>query len=194
VTATSIDEVLVLYERWGGDRYDEDVSQLAHALQTAALAVRDGAAEPLIAAALLHDVGHLLDLQACDGSASDRPEVDLRHEAAGARYLASLFPPAVTAPIALHVRAKRYRCTVDGDYLDRLSEGSTRSLQRQGGLMSASEVAAFEADPRHAEAVRLRGWDDEGKLNGLEVAPLEHYRAILDRVSTASRARERSPD
>jgi gamma-butyrobetaine dioxygenase len=186
VTATSIDEVLALYERWGSDRYDEEVTQLAHALQTAALAERDGADEALIVAALLHDVGHLLDLQAGARATSGGPALDLRHEATGARYLASLLPPAVTAPIALHVRAKRYRCTVDRDYHDRLSAGSTRSLRRQGGLMSAPEVAAFETDPRHANAVRLRGWDDEGKVDGLVVAPLARYREMLDRLATTS--------
>ena len=36
----------------------EDVTQAVHMLQTAALAERDGAGDALIAAALLHDVGH----------------------------------------------------------------------------------------------------------------------------------------
>ncbi|MGQ0832808.1 MAG: HD domain-containing protein, partial [Microthrixaceae bacterium] len=104
--ATSIDEVLHLYERWGTERYDEEIRQLEHALQTAALAAADGSDEALVAAALLHDVGHLLDL--ADGDGTRDRTVDLRHEARGAAYLAALLPPAVTAPIALHVRAKRY--------------------------------------------------------------------------------------
>ena len=64
VTATSIDEILDLYERWGPENYDEGLSQLEHALQTAALAVADGAPDEQVAAALLHDIGHLLDLAA----------------------------------------------------------------------------------------------------------------------------------
>jgi hypothetical protein len=47
----------------GHEHYDEEVGQLAHALQTAAHAEAAGAGDALVAAALLHDVGHLLDLQ-----------------------------------------------------------------------------------------------------------------------------------
>lgn len=182
MTPRSVDEVLALYQRWGADHYDEDISQLDHALQTAALAVEAGTADELVAAALLHDVGHLLDLASGRASADDEA-VDLAHEAAGARYLAGLFPPAVTAPVALHVGAKRYRCAVDAGYAASLSEGSTRSLARQGGPMSRAEAAAFAVHPGAAAAVALRGWDDSGKVDGLDVAPLAHYRDLLDRVS-----------
>lgn len=181
--AESIDDVLALYERWGSDHYDEAISQLDHALQTAALAVRAGAAEPLVAAALLHDVGHLLELDA-GGSWAGADAVDHDHESVGARYLAPLFPPAVTAPIALHVRAKRYRSAVDPAYLAALSAGSTASLALQGGPFTAAEAAAFEANPGFGPAVELRGWDDEGKVEDLDVPPLAHYRALLGRVAT----------
>jgi phosphonate degradation associated HDIG domain protein len=182
VSTARVSEVLALYARWGRDRYDEEVTQLEHALQTAALAAAEGARDELVAAALLHDVGHLLDLEAGRGAAG--VDADLRHEATGAAYLAATFPPAVTAPVALHVRAKRYRCAVDPAYHDALSEGSKRSLARQGGPFDASEAAAFEAHPGFADAVALRGWDDRGKVDGLRVEPLEHYRPLLDRVAS----------
>lgn len=183
-SAASIEQVLDLYERFGPDNYDEDLSQLDHALQTAALASRDGAPEPLVAAALLHDVGHLLDLaRGRDALGVGGDTGDLAHEAVGARYLAGLFPPEVTGPIALHVRAKRYRCAIDPEYRDSLSLGSTRSLERQGGSMSASEVRVFERNPACAAAVALRGWDDGGKVEGLVVAPLASYAELLRRVS-----------
>ena len=38
MSAGSIDEIRALFERWGAHHYDEELSQLAHALQTAALA------------------------------------------------------------------------------------------------------------------------------------------------------------
>lgn len=182
MTAASVEEVLALYDRWGAHRYDEVLTQHDHAVQTATLAAAAGGSEPLVAAALLHDVGHLLDLDANDG----RPgaSTDLAHEARGARYLAGLFPPAVTGPIALHVSAKRYRCTVDPPYRAALSAGSTRSLALQGGTMTAEEVARFEQHPSFGDAVRLRGWDDDGKVDGLDVAPLGSYRDLLDRVRT----------
>jgi len=184
VRASSLSEVLDLFERWGADRYDEEVSQLDHALQTAALARAAGATDALVAASLLHDVGHLLELGA-RGAAAGSTAGDLRHEAVGARYLASLFPPSVTGPIALHVRAKRYRCAVDAAYHDALSTGSKRSLERQGGPLPPAEAAAFEAQPGFAEAVALRGWDDQGKVDGLEVPPLDDYRALLASLAGA---------
>jgi phosphonate degradation associated HDIG domain protein len=180
--ASSIDQVLALYERWGGNRYDEELTQREHALQTGALAVAAGAPDALVAASLLHDVGHLLDLQAGATAASDG---DLQHEANGARYLSALFPPAVTGPIALHVRAKRYRCTVDSAYHVTLSAGSVRSLAKQGGLLDRDEVASFEANPGFADAVALRGWDDGGKVDGLSVPPLDEYVPLLERLATA---------
>ncbi|HRW39566.1 MAG: hypothetical protein KDB04_13680 [Acidimicrobiales bacterium] len=179
--AASIDEVLDLYRRWGPERYDEEVSQLDHALQTAALARADGASEALVAAALLHDVGHLLELR--DGGRADgQVAADLGHEGRGTRYLGALLGPAVTGPIALHVAAKRYRCAVDPAYRATLSAGSERSLVRQGGPMGPDEVARFEAHPAHADAVALRGWDDGGKELDLEVEPLEAYEPLLQRL------------
>ena len=182
MAARSVDDVLALYARWGSDGYDEDVSQLVHALQTGALAREARAPDALVAAALLHDIGHLLHLERTGGQ-RDRGGVDLRHESVGARHLSDLFPPAVTRPIALHVSAKRYRCAVEPDYLLGLSTGSTDSLRSQGGPMSSTEVAAFERTPGHDDAVRLRGWDDTAKVVGLDVAPLEHYVELLRTVA-----------
>lgn len=179
----SVERVLDLLQRWGADHYDEELTQLDHALQSAALAEAEGADGALVAAALLHDVGHLLDMEAglIDGAV---PEVDLGHEATGARWLATVFPPEVTAPIALHVRAKRYLCAVDPTYEAALTHGSRQSLIRQGGPMKAHEVASFESNPGADDAVRLRRWDDEGKVEGLVVAPLNHYRPLLERLAT----------
>ena len=179
--ATSVDEVLALYDEWGSDHYDEELSQLAHALQTAALARAEGASDALVAASLLHDVGHLLDLHAGRGGRGD--DTDLEHERTGARYLAGLFGPDVSAPIALHVSAKRYRCAVDEPYFDQLSAGSRRSLALQGGPMTSDEAARFGGLPGAMDAVRLRGWDDRGKVEGLVVPDLEAYRALLERLA-----------
>lgn len=181
--ARSIDEVLAQYERWGTSRYDEEILQLDHALQTAALARADGAADSIVAAALLHDVGHLLDL--ADGGGHRDRTIDQRHEARGAAWLAGLFPPTVTAPIALHVRAKRYRVTVGPAYAEVLSPGSTASLVRQGGPMDAAEVTAFEANPGWEDAVALRAWDDRAKVDGLVVPDLASYRGLLESLATS---------
>ncbi len=196
--AASVDEVFDLFDAFAHDRYDEDVTQLEHALQTAALARADGAGDALVAAALLHDVGHLLALRHAavlegGGDASlervpvggrDVVQVDLHHEARGARWLARLLPATVTGPIALHVAAKRYACAVDGDYHDTLSSGSKASLVRQGGPMDDAEVARFRGKPAHGAAVRLRRWDDGGKVvEGAVVPELGSYRPLLERLA-----------
>jgi len=189
--AASVAEVMALFERWGTDHYDEDLSQLDHGLQTAARAVTAGAANDLIAAALLHDVGHLLDLDARSAAASSSmttPSSDgggPAHEDLGARYLAGIFPPSVTAPIALHVRAKRYLCAVEPSYASALSLGSRASLVAQGGPMGTEEAVTFERNPSAPDAIALRRWDDAGKVIGAEVAALERYRPLLDHVASA---------
>jgi phosphonate degradation associated HDIG domain protein len=166
----SVNELLALYERFGAEHYDEEIGQLDHALQTAALAARAGADDTVVAAALLHDVGHLLALR------GDPPGP---HETTGPAYLASLFTPAVTGPVTLHVAAKRYLCAVEPAYHDGLSAGSVRSLQRQGGPMTADEVAAFEGQAGWEAAVALRRWDDGGKVGDLAVPGLRHYEPLL---------------
>lgn len=182
MAARDVADVLALFEQWGTETYDEDVSQLDHALQTAALARADDADDALVAAALLHDVGHLLELR--DGGVADgQTDVDLGHEGRGARWLAPVFPPEVTGPIALHVAAKRYRCAVEPSYHEGLSDGSRRSLVRQGGPMSPAEVERFAAHPAHADAVALRGWDDGGKVEDLDVPDLASYRALLTQLA-----------
>ncbi len=177
--AASVDEVVELLERWGGDPYDEDVAQLDHALQTAALARAAGSDDALVAAALLHDVGHLLDLRKGGASADD----DRRHEDTGSAWLRPLFPAPVTAPIGLHVGAKRYLCAVEPSYIDGLSAGSISSLARQGGPMSSDEVEAFRRLAGSDDAVALRRWDDAGKVIDLDVGSVGDYLELLHRVT-----------
>ncbi len=58
---SNADDVIRLLALEGGSEYGgEPVTQLEHALQSAALAEGEQARPELITAALLHDVGHLL--------------------------------------------------------------------------------------------------------------------------------------
>jgi predicted HD phosphohydrolase len=79
----------------------------------------------------------------------------------------------------MHVAAKRYLCATDPSYLDELSPASVHSLNLQGGPYSPAEVAEFEMSPYARDAVRLRRYDDIGKVEGLETPDLEHYRPVL---------------
>jgi predicted HD phosphohydrolase len=175
-----VDRIFATFAQYGEESYGEDVTQLQHALQAAELARLDDAPDTLIAAALLHDIGQFV------GGAGDAAELhdsDGRHEELGAALLAAHFAPEVTEPVRLHVAAKRYLATARPGYIDELSEASRISFVLQGGLMSASEVAAFERDPHFDSAVRMRLYDDGGKHADWEVASLESYRPLLVRLS-----------
>ena len=150
----AVDVLFCLYAQRGGTHYDHAVTQIEHALQSAALAERDGAEAALVAAALLHDIGHLLvdEHNGHDGFLTHNAE----HERAGAAVLGRWFPATVTGPIALHVAAKRYLVATDPHYAATLSEASMRSLAVQGGPMSPAEATAFFQRRYANPACRLR--------------------------------------
>jgi phosphonate degradation associated HDIG domain protein len=170
-------ELFAWLEEAGASRYDEQVTQLEHALQTAAIVAQSGAAPTLIAAALLHDVGHLLAREHAGNA--DFLAVDREHEQVGADWLGRFFPAAVAEPVRLHVPAKRYLCAIDPTYRRGLSLASERSLIVQGGPMPDEEAARFAASPGAEDAVRLRRADDQGKVLGRMSPPLETYAGLL---------------
>jgi len=180
--AKTVEGVFAMLAERGAARYgDEQVSVLAHSLQSAALAQEEGATPALVTAALLHDFGHILherETAAAEG-------VDMRHEELGAKWLARLFGEDVTTPIRLHVPAKRWLCAVEPAYLAGLSPASVRSLELQGGPFPAEEAEAFIRAPHAEAAVRLRRWDDRAKVPGLATPPLE---AFLPLALSAARA------
>lgn len=183
MAATPVDPIILLerlFAARGSGRYGEDVTQQAHALQCAALAERDGASAALITAALLHDIGHMLTVEAAALAADG----DDRHERAGADALARWFGPDITEPVALHVAAKRYLCACEAGYGERLSAASQRSLTLQGGAMFAAEAAAFARLPHAGDAIRLRRWDDAAKERDRMTPFLAHFLAIAERCLT----------
>jgi gamma-butyrobetaine dioxygenase len=188
-TPKNTQELFDLYAERGDEPYGEAITQTEHALQCAALARGEGASDAMIAAALFHDVGHLVvEIQSEPGFKMDEDDDD--HEAIGARVLAHLFGPAVAGPVALHVTAKRWRCSTDPGYYDRLSEASKMTLKAQGGLLSDEECLRFEEHPGFPDALALRTWDDEGKIEGLDVGSLNDYVEMVSSLATAwSRAR-----
>jgi len=173
----SVQIIAELFASEGATDYlDEAVTQAAHMLQAALLAERSGASPSLIAAALLHDVGHFT------GSVSG-PQLmrgtDNRHSEQGANWLAHWFGPEVTEPVRLHVDAKRYLCAVEPAYLNRLSAASVYTLRVQGGPMGLQEAAEFAAKPFAADACRLRRWDDEAKVPDAPTPVFEHFVPVL---------------
>jgi len=177
-----IDRLESLFLRRGAEAYlGEPVTVAQHMLQCAALAQAEGAEDTLIAAALLHDIGHLTE--GAEGEYTPEDTVDKRHDQAGAKVLEGHFPPAVVEPVRLHVAAKRYLCAIDQSYYGRLSEASKHSLALQGGPMSEAEVGAFEALDFHQDAVRVRRWDDGGKVRDLRTPSFQEVRPLLVRLA-----------
>jgi phosphonate degradation associated HDIG domain protein len=158
------------------------ISQLQHALQAATLAEADDAPPATVLASLLHDVGHMIHHLGEDPAGRG---VDDVHEELGARWLAERFAPEVSEPVRLHVAAKRYLCAIESDYFGKLSPDSVRSLGLQGGPMSADEIEQFRRNPLHAEAVRLRRFDEAAKDPRATTPDFDHF---LRHVAVCRRA------
>lgn len=186
-----LEKIEELFRNKGGSLYGgEAVTQEEHALQAAKLAEESGASAATIAAALLHDVGHLLH-----SLPDDAPDegVDDVHEALGFRFLQRWFGPEVAEPVRMHVAAKRYLCAVDPSYLATLSPPSVQSLHLQGGPMSPSEVSAYEQQPYYAESLVVRRWDDLAKDPELKTPPLAHYLPFLREALSTPLSAEATP-
>ena len=171
-------DICALFDRHGGRMYaGEPVTQLEHALQTAHAAERAGADAALVTAALLHDLGHLINDQ---GETPTARGIDDVHQYAALPFLRPLFGDDVLDPIRLHVDAKRYLCAAEPDYFQALSADSKRSLALQGGPYDSEAAAAFASRPGAGSAIALRRWDDAAKTAGAATPSLAHFVAIME--------------
>ena len=185
--ALTVEEITALFQTRGAVQYGaEAISQQQHALQCAHLAERSGASPELIAAALLHDLGHLLAAH----EPAKEAGVDDLHQYLPLPFLRGVFPDAVLEPIRMHVDAKRYLCQVDSHYRASLSPASQRSLALQGGPFSGEEAAAFMAQAFAADAVALRRWDDLAKDPAATPPDWAHYLGVLDRAASMGMAEQ----
>ena len=171
--ALTINDIEQIYAQRGHEQYaGEPVTMLEHALQSAHLAEQEGAGDELVAAALLHDLGHLLhDI----GGTPSADGIDDVHQYRVVPFFRGLFSESVIHAVQLHVDAKRYLCAVDPSYHDALSADSKRSLQLQGGIHTAAQAQAFIAQSGAQDAVRLRRWDDQAKQAGRPTPELSHF-------------------
>lgn len=176
--ALTLPDIRALFDRLGGRMYaGEPVTQLEHALQTADSAECAGADAALITAALLHDLGHLLNDR---GETPTARGIDDVHQYAALPFLRQLFDDDVLEPIRLHVDAKRYLCATEPDYYEALSPDSKRSLALQGGRYDTVAALAFAAQTGAARAVALRRWDDAAKTAGRTTPAFAHFAAIME--------------
>jgi phosphonate degradation associated HDIG domain protein len=181
--ALSIPDICAVFDAKGARMYTgEPVTQLEHALQSAALAEDAGADAALITAALLHDLGHMLNEQ---GETPTARGVDDVHQYVALPFLRPLFDEAVLEPIRLHVDAKRYLCATRPAYYDALSADSKRSLVLQGRAYTPDEARAFAALPGAERALRLRLWDDSAKAVARVTPPLSHFVSIMQTAAAS---------
>ncbi len=180
----SLQDIERLFQRRGHEQYSgEPVTQLEHALQTAALAEDNGADDQLVTACLLHDLGHLLHELGSGEHSPTLRGVDDVHQYAALPFLRGLFGERVLGAVQLHVDAKRYLCAALPGYQQALSADSQRSLVLQGGVFSPAQAAAFLDRPGAAQAVQLRQWDDQAKVAGAVTPPLQHFLARARRCA-----------
>lgn len=165
-----IAEVFGLYERFGDNDYiGEPVSQIEHMSQAAELAMAGGFDDEVVLAAFFHDIGHLC----AEGAESMGGFGVINHERLGADYLRRAgFSESLARLVEYHVQAKRYLTLKEPGYYERLSEASRRTLEYQGGVMTAVEAEAFEQDPLCAVSLRMRQWDELAKQMWVPVIDL----------------------
>jgi predicted HD phosphohydrolase len=175
-----IEQIENIFDRYGHLPTETDdglvVTARGHALQCAQLAEWADADAPLVAAALLHDIGHLV---------VPLPSADLAddvHELRAVGLLTTGFPSTVVEPIRLHVQAKRFLVTMDAAYANKLSPASRHSLAAQGGVMSSDELRLFSTLPFSTQALSLRRWDDQANQAGRRTPPLRYYLDQLEAV------------
>jgi phosphonate degradation associated HDIG domain protein len=172
-----VEEIFRLYEKHGAEDYiGEPVSQLEHMAQSAQLAAQQGFDKEVILAAFFHDIGHFL-------ASSQTQNMDgygvMRHEKVGADYLRSKgFPEKIARLVESHVQAKRYLTFKDPQYYQQLSEASKRTLEFQGGRMTAAEAMAFEQDELFDLSIKMRQWDEQAKEENIPVPDLTEYKQM----------------
>ncbi len=175
-----VDEVMGLLESSGGEQYfGEAVSKLEHSVQCAWHAGQAGADEELVLAALLHDIGHLIDVK---GTERDERVGVVNHDEIGEEWLLERgFSPRLARLVGGHVDAKRYLTATNEAYMERLSPASIETLKLQGGPMAAADVEEYAAEPDLRDMLRLRSWDEMAKDPNWTGPGLADYRDMMIR-------------
>lgn len=174
----TVEEVFSLYERFGKEDYiGEPVSQIEHMCQAAQLAEEEGYDAEVILAAFFHDIGHLLEhlmpVQQMDGYGV------VNHETLAGEYLRQKgFSEKIAKLAESHVSAKRYLTFRLPEYYHKLSPASKITLQKQGGTMDEMEADLFESDHLHQLYIKIREWDDKGKIRNIPLPDLDRYKKM----------------
>lgn len=178
----SADEIMFLYHNHGNEDYiGEPVSQIEHMCQCAQLAQAAGADDDVVLAAFFHDIGHLCEFAFPEKKLLHMDDCGIiDHEKLGADYLRSIgFSEKIAKLVQSHVAAKRYLTYHFPNYYNQLSEASKKTLQFQGGVMTADEALAFEEDDLFDLYIAIRKWDDLAKKIKQPLPNLEQYKQMM---------------
>ena len=173
---SKVEAIIQLYNDKGDVEYDigEKISQIEHGLQAADAAREKGYDIETQIAALLHDIGHLLDAERmADLGIKD-------HEKVGSDYLRQLgFPDKVCQLVRNHVNGKRYLVASNKDYSGKLSDASKQTMVHQGGPMSVEEQKEFENGPYFQDHLKFRELDEIAKVEDKITNTFQFYRSIM---------------
>jgi phosphonate degradation associated HDIG domain protein len=174
--AANIDEIFKLYEKYGESDYiGEPVSQIEHMCQCGQMAIEEGCDDEIVLAAFFHDIGHLLEFVMPVETMEGVGVMD--HESIGQNYLLDRgFSLRIAELVRSHVEAKRFLTSKFPDYYDKLSDASKLTLEYQGGRMSVEEAAYFQSDPNFNDYIKIRTWDDKGKVVGKPLPSMEVFK------------------
>jgi 2-amino-1-hydroxyethylphosphonate dioxygenase (glycine-forming) len=178
----SANEIIFLYEKFGNANYiGEPVSQIEHMVQCAQLAQAAHAADDVVLAAFLHDIGHLCAFAFPQQKLDTMDEYGIvDHEKLGANYLLSKgFSKKIAQLVQSHVAAKRYLTYAFPQYFNQLSDASKKTLQQQGGVMAKEEAEEFEKDPLFEQYIALRKWDEQAKKIQQPLPNLQEYKDLI---------------
>ena len=185
-----LNKIFNLYQKYGSKDYiGEEMTQTEHMVQGAMFAENNGESLDVVLSIFLHDIGHLLELELADElkdkSNNQRTMGDfgaMNHETKGRIFLENLgIPYPIPQLVENHVVTKRYLVCINKNYYNNLSEASKKTLEYQGGPMSAEEALLFERNPLFAKSLKVREYDEKSKLKNLKLKPLEYYRDLLKR-------------
>lgn len=177
-----VHEIMFLYESHGNEDYiGEPVSQIEHMCQCAQLAQAAGADDDVVLAAFFHDIGHLCEFAFPEKKLLHMDDCGIiDHEKLGADYLRSIgFSEKIAKLVQSHVAAKRYLTYHFPGYYNQLSEASKKTLEFQGGIMTAEEAFAFEEDDLFDQYIAIRKWDDLAKKTQQPLPDLSQYKQMM---------------
>ncbi|WP_062061496.1 HD domain-containing protein [Aquimarina longa] len=176
-------EIISIYKKHGHIEYGEQCSMLSHSVQTGLIAKEKGYDRELILSGFLHDIGHLTPLEFQKDELKTMGDFGIdAHDKWGEIYLKEKgFSNRVIAPVANHVKSKRYLCFIDPLYFNRLSFASKKTLEYQGGIMNKEEASNFEKELFFLESIVIRKAEEEAKIKNFVVldSHLEYFQKLM---------------